>query len=72
MAYNLESFNPIFTAVLLAVQNTVGLSDYFHRDAALKFLIQPLMGEYGMSSAAPPGPTHRALFQRFYESLTGE
>ena len=32
LAYNLESFNPAFTAVLLKVQRTIGLSDYVRRD----------------------------------------
>jgi len=32
LAYNLESFNPAFTAVLLKVQSTIGLSDYVRRD----------------------------------------
>lgn len=48
LAYNLESFNPAFTAVLLAVQSTIGSTDYVRRDMALKNLIQPLAGEYGM------------------------
>ncbi len=42
LAYNLESFNPAFTAVLLKVQSTIGHSDYVARDLALKNLIQPL------------------------------
>lgn len=32
LAYNLESFNPAFTAVLLKVQSTIGLTDYVRRD----------------------------------------
>jgi hypothetical protein len=55
LAYNLESFNPAFTAVLLAVQRTIGLSDYVRRDTALKHLIQPLAGEYGMHNNEPQG-----------------
>ena len=55
LAYNLESFNPAFTAVLLRVQQTIGHSDYVRRDAALKGLIQPLAGEYGMHNNEPQG-----------------
>lgn len=62
LAYNLESFNPAFTAVLLAVQRTIGLSDYVRRDTALKNLIQPLAGEYGMHNSEPQGESQeRAL-----------
>ena len=35
LAYNLESFNPAFTAVLLKVQSTIGLTDYVRRDQVL-------------------------------------
>ena len=55
LAYNLESFNPAFTAVLLKVQSTIGRSDYVRRDLALKNLIQPLAGEYGMHNDEPQG-----------------
>ena len=55
LAYNLESFNPAFTAVLFKVQNTIGRSDYVRRDVALKNLIQPLAGEYGMHNDEPQG-----------------
>ena len=55
LAYNLESFNPAFTAVLLKVQQTIGVSDYVRRDVALKNLIQPLAGEYGMHNDEAQG-----------------
>lgn len=55
LAYNLESFNPAFTAVLLKVQSTIGHSDYVARDLALKNLIQPLAGEYGMHNGQDQG-----------------
>ena len=55
LAYNLESFNPAFTAVLLRVQQTIGVSDYVRRDTALKSLIQPLAGEYGMHNNEAQG-----------------
>lgn len=55
LAYNLESFNPAFTAVLLKVQRTIGVSGYVARDVALKHLIQPLAGEYGMHNNEPQG-----------------
>lgn len=55
LAYNLESFNPAFTAVLLRVQSTIGLTDYVRRDTALKNLIQPLAGEYGMHNNEAQG-----------------
>eukprot|EP01026_Neomeris_dumetosa_P056019 TRINITY_DN5114_c0_g1_i1.p2 TRINITY_DN5114_c0_g1~~TRINITY_DN5114_c0_g1_i1.p2 ORF type:complete len:307 (-),score=48.43 TRINITY_DN5114_c0_g1_i1:161-1081(-) len=72
LAYNLESFNPAFTAVLLALQCTIGRSDYVRRDTALKHLIQPLAGEYGMHNGEQQAKTHRELFSEFYESLFGE
>jgi len=72
LAHNLESFNPAFCAVLLAVQMTIGETDYCRRDAALARLIQPLAGEYGMHNGAPQAATHRALFQAFYEDLLRE
>lgn len=55
LAYNLESFNPAFTAVLLKLQRTIGVSGYVARDVALKHLIQPLAGEYGMHNNEPQG-----------------
>ena len=70
LAHNLESFNPAFAAVVLAVQATLGGgSDYHRRDAALAGLIQPLAGEYGMHNGEAQARTHRALFQSFYEDL---
>ncbi|CAL8465016.1 g4551 [Coccomyxa elongata] len=69
LAYNLESFNPAFTAVLLKVQATIGHSDYVARDMALKNLIQPLAGEYGMHNGLAQGKTHRELFSDFYADL---
>lgn len=70
LAHNLESFNPAFAAVVLAVQCTIGGgSDYERRDAALKGLIQPLAGEYGMHNGEAQAQTHRALFRQFYEDL---
>uniref|UniRef100_A0A061RDK2 Iron-containing redox enzyme family protein n=1 Tax=Tetraselmis sp. GSL018 TaxID=582737 RepID=A0A061RDK2_9CHLO len=72
LAYNLESFNPLFTAVLLKVQCGIGETDYVRRDNALKNLIQPLAGEYGMHNGEPQAKTHRELFSEFYESLMGE
>lgn len=55
LAFNLESFNPAFTAVLLKVQSTIGLSGYHARDEALKRLILPLAGEYGLHADQPQG-----------------
>lgn len=72
LAYNLESFNPAFTAVLLKVQSSIGFSDYVRRDLALKNLIQPLAGEYGMHNGEPQAKTHRQLFSEFYEDLMKE
>lgn len=72
LAYNLESFNPAFTAVLLKVQSSIGHSDYERRDAALKCLIQPLAGEYGMHNGQPQGRTHRELFSLFYQDMLKE
>lgn len=69
LAYNLESFNPAFTAVLLCVQRTIGKTDYVRRDAALKNLIQPLAGEYGMHNGEEQAKTHRELFSMFYADL---
>ena len=72
LCFNLESFNPVFTAVLLKVQCTLGASDYVRRDEALQCLIQPLAGEYGLASDVKLGKTHRQLFSDFYASVTGE
>jgi len=72
LAYNLESFNPAFTAVLLKVQSTIGFSDYVQRDLALKNLIQPLAGEYGMHNSQEQAKTHRQLFSEFYQDLMRE
>lgn len=72
LAYNLESFNPLFTSVLLKVQCGIGATDYVRRDNALKNLIQPLAGEYGMHNGEEQSRTHRELFAQFYESLMGE
>lgn len=72
LCFNLESFNPIFTAVMLKVQCTIGLSDYEARDEALQQLIVPLGGEYGLSAGSPLKKTHRQLFAEFYESVTGD
>lgn len=70
LAHNLESFNPAFAACVLQVQLSLGASDYERRDAALKLLIRPLAGEYGMHAGArEQGATHRELFQSFYEDL---
>lgn len=71
LCYNLESFNPAFTACLLQVQKTIGVSDYVRRDMALKNLIQPLAGEYGMHNDQPQLKTHRELFSDFFLSLFG-
>ena len=35
------------------VQRSIGHSDYVRRDIALKNLIQPLAGEYGMHNDQP-------------------
>ena len=53
LCFNLESFNPAFAACVLQVQRTIGVSDYVRRDVALKNLIQPLAGEYGMHNGLP-------------------
>jgi hypothetical protein len=53
LCFNLESFNPAFAACVLQVQRTIGQSDYVRRDVALKNLIQPLAGEYGMHNGLP-------------------
>jgi hypothetical protein len=72
LAFNLESFNPAFTAVLLRIQSTIGCSDYVRRDMALKKLIQPLAGEYGMHNGELQAKTHRELFSDFYADLMHE
>lgn len=72
LAFNLESFNPAFTAVLLRIQSTIGCSDYVRRDMALKKLIQPLAGEYGMHNGELQAKTHRELFSDFYADLMRE
>ncbi|KAF8070855.1 hypothetical protein HT031_000936 [Scenedesmus sp. PABB004] len=71
LCFNLESFNPAFAACLLQVQRTIGVSDYVRRDLALKNLIQPLAGEYGMHNGQPQLKTHRELFSDFFASLFG-
>ncbi|KXZ50812.1 hypothetical protein GPECTOR_15g498 [Gonium pectorale] len=71
LCFNLESFNPAFTSCLLMVQRTIGVSDYVRRDLALKNLIQPLAGEYGMHNGQPQLKTHRELFSDFFTSLFG-
>lgn len=58
------------------MQRTIGVSDYVRRDMALKNLIQPLAGEYGMHNNQPQLKTHRcgdyakhrlySLFPAFY------
>ena len=73
LAHNLESFNPAFAACVLQVQLSIGATDYERRDAALKLLIRPLAGEYGMHAGArEQSQTHRELFQAFYEDLLKE
>ncbi|KAG2424239.1 hypothetical protein HXX76_014623 [Chlamydomonas incerta] len=71
LCFNLESFNPAFTHCLLMVQRTIGVSDYVRRDLALKNLIQPLAGEYGMHNGQQQLKTHRELFSDFFASLFG-
>ncbi|EFJ41282.1 hypothetical protein VOLCADRAFT_107753 [Volvox carteri f. nagariensis] len=71
LCFNLESFNPAFTSCLLMVQRTIGVSDYVRRDLALKNLIQPLAGEYGMHNGQEQLKTHRELFSDFFTSLFG-
>ena len=63
LCFNLESFNPAFAAVLLSVQSTIGNSSYQRRDAALKQLIVPLAGEYGMHNGEHQG-MHRLSSRR--------
>merc|ERR1712032_1507215 len=51
----------------------MGLTGYYARDRALRSLIQPLAGEYGLKSGPEAqGSTHRELFAEFYESVTNE
>lgn len=71
LAYNLESFNPAFTAVLLKVQSSIGFSDYVRRDTALKGLIQPLAGEYGMHNNEPQGERGGGWMARRHMALIG-
>jgi len=72
LARQLESFNPIFTATILKLQSTLGMTNYNARDDALQMLIQPLAGEYGLSAGKPLAQTHRRLLSSFYQSITGE
>ncbi|GFH25136.1 uncharacterized protein HaLaN_23050, partial [Haematococcus lacustris] len=44
---------PELGCVGVQVQRTIGRSDYVRRDLALKNLIQPLAGEYGMHNNQP-------------------
>lgn len=44
---------PCHPATFPQVQRTIGVSDYVRRDLALKNLIQPLAGEYGMHNSMP-------------------
>lgn len=50
---------PCALLCVLQVQRTIGVSDYVRRDMALKNLIQPLAGEYGMHNNQPQLKTHR-------------
>ena len=72
LAHNLESFNPAFTAVLLKVQSTIGASGYVARDAALKNLIQPLAGEYGMHNGQAQGAPHAPVMTQPSQTVLGE
>eukprot|EP00889_Picochlorum_renovo_P007594 jgi/Picre1/34624/NNA_002092.t1 len=66
----LTLFSLVFQqSLLLRVQSTIGKTDYVHRDNALKNLIQPLAGEYGMHNGEPQAKTHRELFSLFYADL---
>ncbi|MEW5296772.1 MAG: hypothetical protein WDW38_007586 [Sanguina aurantia] len=71
LTFNLESFNPAFTSCILMVQRTIGRTDYVRRDCALKNMIQPLAGEYGMHNDQPQLRTHRELFASFFASMFG-
>lgn len=71
LCFNLESFNPAFASVILRVQSSLGSSDYLRRDAALKRLIVPLAGEYGMHNGEAQSKTHRELFDDWVYSLLG-
>lgn len=53
LCFNLESFNPAFAHIVLMVQKSIGVSDYEARDEALRRLIVPLAGEYGMHNGEP-------------------
>lgn len=50
---------------LLQVQSSIGHSDYVRRDQALKGLIQPLAGEYGMHNGLPQGVVYLRLSRLF-------
>lgn len=50
----LKSANDIWHP-LAQVQSSIGFSDYVRRDIALKNLIQPLAGEYGMHNGEQQG-----------------
>lgn len=39
----------------LQIQSSIGFSNYVQRDMALKHLIQPLAGEYGMHNGQEQG-----------------
>lgn len=57
------------------VQSSIGFSDYLRRDLALKNLIQPLAGEYGMHNGEPQGGASSWPMQEFHEdnhALTAE
>lgn len=47
--------------VLTQIQSSIGHSDYVKRDQALKGLIQPLAGEYGMHNGQAQGAQPRPL-----------
>lgn len=50
------------------VQSTIGHSDYVQRDQALRLLVQPLAGEYGMHNDEPQGT---ASCQNFHNCISG-
>jgi hypothetical protein len=54
-----RSFGLSLLIRILQVQRTIGVSNYVRRDMALKNLIQPLAGEYGMHNNQPQLKTHR-------------
>lgn len=41
--------------ISVQIQSSLGFSDYVRRDMALKHLIQPLAGEYGMHNGQEQG-----------------